>query len=138
MSLTYALAALALVIVALVLLALALLGIGEWVRWLFAHGAVIGALALAAPSLAAVNTVAPRACDANGVAAEQRPITAALTGVGSCHRAGVAQVALVPLAGVAGSLVPVLLGPRHRDRRRGGDEGAGRPPVRPPRASARL
>lgn len=136
MSLTYALLALALVIVALVVLAFALLGIGEWVRWLVAHGAAIAVLTLAVTGAAALNTVVPRGCDANGAPAERRPITAALTSVGSCHREGVAQVALVPLAGVAGSLVAILLGPHHGGRRRG-DEAASHRSARPAGAATR-
>ncbi len=121
MSLTYALLALALVVVTLVAAAVALLGVGEWVRWLLAHGAAISVLALAVTGAATLNTVIPRGCDADGVPAERRPITAALTSVGSCHREGVAQVALVPLAGVAVSLVVVLLGRHHGGR----SDGAG-------------
>lgn len=136
MSLTYALLALVLVIIALVLLAFALLGVGEWVRWLLAHGAAIAVLALAVTGAAALNTVVPRACDADGVPAQQRPVTAALTSVGSCHRHGVAQVALVPLAGVASSLVAVLLGPHRGGRRRDRDEAAGERAARPAGAAA--
>ena len=125
MSLTYGLLALALVIAALVVTAFALLGVSEWVRWLVAHGAAIAALALVLTGATMLNTVIPRGCDADGVPTERRPITAALTGVGSCHRQGVAQVALVPLAGVAGSLVAVLLGRRHGDPSRDEDDGTG-------------
>ena len=138
MTLTYALLALALVIVALVLLAFALLGIGEWVRWLLAHGAAVAVLALAVAGGAALNTVVPRGCDADGVPVERRPITAALTSVGRCHRDGVAQVALVPIAAVAGSLVAVLLGPHPGSGRRDGDETVAHRPARRAGAATRL
>lgn len=133
MSLAYALLALALVVMALVGLAVGLLGVSAWVRWLLGRGAAVGLAAAAVTAAATLNTLLPRGCDAGGVPSVQRPVTAALTSVGSCHREGVAQLALVPITGVAGSVVVLFIG-RSGPRStlgEGGARRAGEPPTRP-------
>lgn len=106
-SLAYALVALALVIGALVAAAAAVIGIDLWIRWLRTAGTTAVVVALGLTGAAALNTLVPRTCD-DGVEppapAVQRPLVAALDGTGACHRLGLAQVAFVPLLGVALSL----------------------------------
>ena len=106
-SLAYALVALGLVIGALVAVAAAVIGVDLWIRWLRAAGTTAVVTALSLTGAAALNTLVPRSCD-DGVEgfppAVQRPLVAAVDGTGACHRLGLAQVALVPLVGVALSL----------------------------------
>lgn len=116
MPITYALLALGLVVAALVGLASAVIGVGEWLRWLRGFGTAVVLVSALVTGGAALSTVVPRTCDGDGIPSVQRPLTAALDGQGRCHLEGVAQVALVPVVGVACSLSAVVAG--RRDARR--------------------
>ena len=128
-SLAYALVALGLVIGALVAVAAAVIGVDLWIRWLRAAGTTAVVTTLSLTGGAALNTVVPRSCD-DGVErlapAVQRPLVAAVDGTGACHRLGLAQVALVPLVGVALSLaVASRRGPLRAGPSWAGPDGVG-------------
>jgi len=119
---TYALLALGLVAAALVGLASAVIGVSEWVRWLHGFGTAVVLVSVLVTGGAALNTVVSRTCDGDVIPSEQRPLSAALTDKGRCHLEGVAQVALVPIVGVACSLSAVLAGRRGARRAGVGSE----------------
>lgn len=128
MPITYALLALGLVAAALVGLASAVIGVSEWVRWLHGFGTAVVLVSVLVTGGAALNTVVSRTCDGDVFPSVQRPLSAALTSQGRCHLEGVAQVALVPIVGVACSLSAVLAG--RRGARRAGVGSEVSPPTR--------
>ncbi|MEX2658969.1 MAG: hypothetical protein WD232_04680 [Acidimicrobiales bacterium] len=115
MSLGYLLLALAILIVGLVALAVVALTVAEWIRWLTTSGPV-ALVPLALLSATLVNLALPRPCMDGAVPDRQRPLTAAIDSSGECQRMGRGQVAFVPLAAAAGSLLAARAGLRGRRR----------------------
>lgn len=109
MSLGYLLLALAILIVGLAALAVAGLGVAGWIRWLTTSGPV-ALVPITLLSAALVNLAVPRPCMDGAVPDRQRPLTAAFDSSGECQRMGRGQVAFVPLAAVAGSLLAARAG----------------------------
>lgn len=115
MSFGYLLLALALLVVGLAALAVVALAVVAWIRWLATSGPV-ALVPLALVSAAVVNLAVPRPCTDGAVPDRQRPLTAAVDSSGECQRMGRGQVAFVPLAAVAGSLLAARAGLRGRRR----------------------
>ncbi len=106
MDLAYPLLSLTIVSLALAALGVFLVAGAQWVRWLTPRGP-IALVTFALVAAAAVNVAVPRSCLDGERPDRQRPITAAIDSTGACERMGVGQLALLPLAATAGSLIAV-------------------------------
>jgi len=105
-DIAYPLLSLTIVSLALAALGIFLVAGAQWARWLSPRGP-IAVTTFALVAAAAVNVAVPRTCLDGERPDRQRPITAAIDSTGACEQMGVGQLAFIPLAAAAGSLVAV-------------------------------
>lgn len=108
---------------------------GQWARWLYRAGGILGIAGLVLTAVFLVNLVVPRTCSTTSLPGKtvrevNRPIISLVLGDGDCFRSAMAQTQGAALAGVATSAVVALVDRtgRRRPLRRSGRVGAGAPP----------
>lgn len=113
----------------------AALSAGQWARWLYRAGGVLGIAGLVLTAVFLVNLVVPRTCSTtalpgNALREVNRPIISLVLGDGDCFRSAMAQAQGAALAGVATSAVVAMVDGtgRRRPLRRSGRVGAGASP----------